>query len=97
MSPSVFSKTIVGDFLDAMAGYNEGEMDRVKAIGNIVRSATLALWNVQVIEEDRLSNPEDLWKYPWEVERVISPAEKSKEETEFEERQKKYLQDNFPG
>jgi hypothetical protein len=60
----------VGDFMDAMIGYNEAELERVKAVAEIVRKSTALLWNIQVLEESRLK-PEELWFFPWDKAEVI--------------------------
>lgn len=95
--PDRFGRTRVGDFLDAIAGYNEGEKNRIKALASIVRTSTTILWNVQVGNDDKL-RAEELWRFPWELDEGNTGPEIPDEERKLhEERQKKYLQDNFPG
>lgn len=78
--PQRFGKMMVGDFMDALGGYNEAELERVKALAELVRKSTTLLWNTQVIEESRLE-PDNLWPLPWDkrVESVPVPDEVKKE------------------
>lgn len=54
---------LVGDFLDAMAGYNEGESERIKGIAELIRTSTYLLWNTQV---DNKITPDELWPFSWD-------------------------------
>jgi hypothetical protein len=79
----------VGDFFDAMAGYNERDNERVKLLAEIVRTSTSILWNIQVPEESKTS-AEDLWKFPWDKKPVtildkISEQERSVTDKKLEE------------
>lgn len=67
MTADQFGITRVGDFFDAMAGYNEERFERFKASAGLVRMATSYLVNVQLSEGDRMT-PEKLWPFPWEKE-----------------------------
>jgi hypothetical protein len=76
---------LVGDFLDAIGGYNEGESERVKNIAEIVRMSTTILMNIQLSKEDRIT-PHELWPFSWdqviveEKEEVLSEEEVSRRE-----------------
>ena len=79
----------MGDFFDAMAGYNERDNERVKLLAEIVRTSTSILWNIQVPEESKTS-AEDLWKFPWDKKPVtildkISEQERSVTDKKLEE------------
>lgn len=65
--PARFAKMIVGDFFDAMTGYNEAETERFKRDAGLIRRATSILWNIQVSKEYRKEENE-LWPFKWEVE-----------------------------
>jgi len=65
---------LVGDFLDAVGGYNEGESERIKSIAEIVRMSTTILMNIQLSKEDRIT-PHELWPFTWDK---ISVDEKQK-------------------
>jgi hypothetical protein len=88
-TPDRFGLMMVGDFLDAMAGYNEGEGERIKSIVEIVRTATTILRNTQPMEGGPLK-PSDLWPLSWDKEVndgagviVISDEEKERSEREM--------------
>lgn len=65
---------IVGDFMDAMAGYKEGESERIKSIAELIRTSTTLIWNTQVTEESRMK-PGELWKFGWDVAAEASSEE----------------------
>jgi hypothetical protein len=56
---------LVGDFLDAMGGYNEGEFERMKSLSELVRTSSTLLWNTQVEVQERLQ-PYELWPFSWD-------------------------------
>jgi hypothetical protein len=66
-TPDRFGLMRVADFLDAMAGYNEGENDRVKNIAELIRQSTTLIVNVHPLENGPVSAP-DLWPFPWDPE-----------------------------
>jgi hypothetical protein len=80
---------LVGDFMDAFAGYNETENERLKAIAELIRNATVLIWNTQVIEESR-KMPEELWPFSWDKStgrerEIISTEEKKRRQDAQEE------------
>lgn len=89
-----FGKMMTGDFLDAMAGHSEGESERMKSLAELVRTSTMILWNTQIVEEKRITDPSELWKFSWEKEdeKTAEAPENSEERDAFIERQKKYLE-----
>lgn len=86
----------IGLMLDAMTGYNEGESERVKCVAELIRRSTWLLWNIQVGEDQKIMDPADMWRFPWEMKENGEKKELSDEEKqrakEFEERQKKILE-----
>ena len=87
-TPGRFGEMLVGDFLDAMAGYNEGESERVKASAELIRMSTAILVNLQLERKDKVS-AHDLWPFPWDKDpahrtEMITPEEKAKREAEME-------------
>lgn len=64
-TPNRFGLMLVGDFLDAMAGYKEGENERVKSIAELIRISTTFLLNIQLEKNNRLT-PNELWPFPWD-------------------------------
>lgn len=60
----------LGEFWEAMDAYNkEKEADR-KHMGELVRGATLRLYNTQVMKSDRVSDPKNFWRMPWDEDTV---------------------------
>jgi hypothetical protein len=87
-TPERFGLTMVNDFLDAMAGYTEGENERIKDIAELIRTSTTILRNTQPMEGGPLK-AEELWPFPWDKKenievQVISPEEKVKAESAME-------------
>jgi hypothetical protein len=74
----------VGDFFDAMGGYNEGEGDRIRVFVEIIRKATVAMWNTQVAEESRLM-AEEFWPLPWDKKKKENVMEEI-DDKEYERR-----------
>jgi hypothetical protein len=80
---------LVGDFLEAIGGYNEGESERIKNIAEIVRMSTTILMNIQLNKEDRIT-PHELWPFSWDKisvegkEEVLSEEEISRRENAME-------------
>jgi hypothetical protein len=83
--------------LDAMAGYNEADNDRIKVLASIVRTATLKLWNTQIIESDRIIDETEFWRFPWEKQDEV-PGEKadSEELKRNADAQAEFLIKHFP-
>ncbi len=65
MDAERFEKMLVGDFLDAMGGYNEAELERLKPIAELIRTSTALLWNLQV-DRNSKRNARELWPFPWD-------------------------------
>ena len=78
MSPNRFGKMLVGDFLAAMAGYNEAEHERFKTRAELIRIQTTILWNVQVDKNCKLK-PSELWPFPWDSDSGIKLSPMSDE------------------
>lgn len=56
----------MGEFWEAMDAHNkEKEADR-RHIGELVRGATLRLYNTQVMKCDRIADPVKFWRMPWD-------------------------------
>lgn len=54
------------EFWEAMDAHNqEKEADR-RHIGELVRGATLRLFNLQVAKKDRYIDPAKFWRMPWD-------------------------------
>ena len=54
------------EFWEAMDAHNqEKEADR-RHIGELVRGATLRLFNLQIAQKDRIADPAKFWRMPWD-------------------------------
>lgn len=93
-SPDRFGETIVGDFLDAMAGYREGENDRSKDISELIRASTTILLNIHLAKEDKVTAHE-LWPFSWDKEENITVEIVSQEEKERQEVKMKEILNNI--
>ena len=83
-----------GEFWEALEAHiQEKDADR-RHIGELVRGATMLLFNLQLKKSDRISDPVKFWPMPWdhteedEVRRLnsLSDEERQKELTKFLER-----------
>lgn len=85
-----------GEFWEAMDAYERKlSADRVH-IGELVRGATLRVFNLLVSEKHRIANPAKFWAMPWddpdreanEIKRLegLTEAEKQEEARKFLER-----------
>lgn len=84
-TPDRFGLMLVGDFLDAMAGYNEGENERIKSTAELIRTATTILRNTQPMEGGPVT-AQQLWCFPWDKEQE-EPVVKPMSEQERQERE----------
>ena len=97
-TPERFGLMLVGDFLDAMAGYNEGESERIKSTAELVRMSTVILINIQLEKGTRLT-PHELWPFSWDKPETggkmeeITEEEVKRREAEMEKR----LNEIMPG
>ncbi len=86
--PDRFGLMRIGDFLDALAGYNERENERIKTFAELLRVSTAILWNVQVSAKDKLK-AKDLMPLPWDKKDLkpimISDEEFARGQKLFEE------------
>ena len=64
-----------GEFWEALAAYNEAKSaDRIH-IGELVRGATLRLFNLQVDKRYRKTDPRKYWPLPWDERQAGSEQE----------------------
>lgn len=88
-----------GEFWEALNAYNDEVTAQRRHIGELVRGATIRLWNLQVAKSSRISDVRKFWPMPWdevvdegaEVRRLasLSEEEKIKEAEKFLARIKK--------
>ena len=87
---------LVGDFLDALAGYNEGEAERIKNIAGFIRISTNLLLNIQLASGDKMT-PQQMWPFPWDKsEEAKSELISDEERKRRQELQDKILMEEFP-
>jgi hypothetical protein len=86
-TPERFGVTLVGDFMDALAGFKENEGERIKSLVEVVRRSTTILANTQPLQDGPLTASE-LWPLPWDEKLLMSdiPEEERKEIEETQER-----------
>ena len=78
-----------GEFWEAISAYNTEVTDQRKHLGELVRGATIRLWNLQVDKKYRIVDVRKFWPMPWdepieddsEIKRLASLSE---EETQKE-------------
>lgn len=56
----------LGEFWEAMDAFNKHAEAERRHIGELVRGATLRLFNTQVAKESRLTDPAKFWRMPWD-------------------------------
>lgn len=57
-----------GEFWEALRAYNEQVSADRRHLGELVRGATLRLWNLQVSPKSRLTDTRKFWPMPWDGE-----------------------------
>jgi len=55
-----------GWFWEAMRAYQEDKESDRRHVGELIRGATLRLFNLQVRAQDRLREPSKFWPMPWD-------------------------------
>lgn len=66
MTRSDFYDMPVGEFWEALeAHYKEVEAER-RHVGELVRGATLRLYNINLRKVDQIKDPRKFWKMPWD-------------------------------
>ncbi len=86
----------IGDMLDAYSGYTEAENERIKSLAYLIRTATLKLWNTQIIEKERIIDEAEFWPFPWEKRRQVSERKEPGELEKNADAQAEFLLKNFP-
>ncbi|MZP67231.1 MAG: hypothetical protein GT597_13920 [Bacteroidales bacterium] len=78
-TPERFARTIVGDLIDALTGFNQNESERIKSLAELMRMHLF----LQITEhpQGRITAME-LWPLPWDGKPQIKYEEISDEERE---------------
>lgn len=87
MSVDGFWTIHLGELLDAMHVWQEDRMAERRHLGELVRGATLRLFNLELKPKDRITDPVKFWPMPWDEETV--DVEKEVASWTQEERDKK--------
>lgn len=66
MSRKEFYEMRPGEFLDALEAHNDEVVADRRHIGELVRGATLRLFNLQVAQKSRVRDPRKFWPMPWD-------------------------------
>lgn len=66
-------------FLKLRYHYNVRQTERVER-AELVRMQTVALVNIQLARKDRIKDPRQFWRFPWEAEQGKEPEGVSEEE-----------------
>lgn len=56
----------VGEFFEALIAYRQEKSDDRRHMGELVRGATLRLFNLQLKPADRIKDPVKFWHMPWD-------------------------------
>lgn len=65
-----------GEFWESMDAYHqEKEADR-RHIGELVRGATIRLFNTQVSKKDRMTDIVKFWRMPWDIVEIDEELER---------------------
>lgn len=75
MTRKEFYEMRPGEFLEALAAHNEEvDADR-KHLGELVRGATLRMFNLQVAQKNRYKDPAKFWPMPWDERKNTTEKE----------------------
>ena len=66
MSRKEFYEMRPGEFLEALAAHNEEVAADRRHMGELIRGATLRLFNTQVTQKSRMRDPAKFWRMPWD-------------------------------
>lgn len=55
-----------GEFWEALRAYDSKVSADRRHLGELVRGATLRLWNLQVAKSSRIADPKRFWPMPWD-------------------------------
>lgn len=66
LAADLFGLMRPGEFMEALLAYREKERLDRRHVGELVRGATLRLWNLQVSQKWRITDPAKFWAMPWD-------------------------------
>lgn len=89
LSKAEFGELRLPEFWAAMDAYSEERDAERRHLGELVRGATLRLWNLQVRKQDRITDLDKFWRMPWDEEKLSFDQEvKNIQALDAEERDK---------
>lgn len=80
LSSEQFELTPVGVFWEMVEAYRVEKDAERQHLGELVRGATLRLWNLQVSQKSRIHDPSLFWPMPWDAPRAAKVETMTKEE-----------------
>lgn len=82
-----------GEFWEALNAYNEEVIAQRKHLGELIRGATLRLWNTQVSKGHRIDDVKKFWRMPWDEDQEVNEMKRlqSLSESERNEEVQKFL------
>jgi hypothetical protein len=60
-----------GEFWEALSAHNEEVLADRRHLGELVRGATLRLFNLQVAQKHKMKDPAKFWPMPWDVPKEV--------------------------
>lgn len=61
-----FYEMRVGVFWEAWGAYNKEKFADRKHVGELIRGATIRLFNIQLPRKNQIKSPSDFWQMPWD-------------------------------
>lgn len=75
-----FERMEIGSLFLKLYYHNKGEDDNRRFYGEVIRLSTMQMMNLQISKGHKLQRPEELWRFPWEMEEgqgvELSPQER---------------------
>lgn len=71
LSRKEFYEMRPGEFWEALSAHNEEVLADRRHIGELVRGATIRLFNLQVAQKHRMKDPTKFWPMPWDEQKEV--------------------------
>ena len=91
LSPSEFYEMRFGWLLEGLAAYREAKDADRRHIGELIRGAALRLFNLELKPKDRIKDPKEFWRMPWDPEDDIEAEVNSWTKEERDRKAKEFL------
>lgn len=86
-----FERMHLGELLDAMKVWQEEKMAERRHIGELIRGASLRLFNLQLKAKDRITDPVKFWRMPWDEDDEVEKEVASWTQEERDRKAKDFL------